>query len=206
MDLSGAVGLDEQNPSPQPDPSPLPEPRNRRPLFFAGTTEEPEEESQPAAGEDDVDGSASADPWTSEASGDLDDSEPPSWTGSPAGDKPAQLLSKRQLKDTAEAAVRISTGMVHTVAAKTPLQKELELYKADDDDAKAIGHPLAEIAYRRGDVVGGKLSSDANNLLQSVMGIAGYFAKQINKIGVIRQVEAGQAAGEVQAFPSEGAA
>lgn len=207
MDPSGAVDLDEQNPSPPPA-SPLPQPRTSHRSLFFNPAEDQEEESllPPATGEDTGDGSASAVPWTSEPSAGPSEPDPDSWTASSAGEKPAQLLSKRQLKDTAEAAVRISTGMVHTVAAKTELQKQLELYKADDEDAKAIGHPLAEIAYRRGDVVGGKLSPDANNLLQSVMGIAGYFAKQINKIGVIRQIEAGQNAGEVQTFPTEGAA
>lgn len=205
MDPSGAVELDEQNPSP-PGPSPLPEPRSGPRSLFFSPAEDQEESPYPATGEDDGDGSASGDPWTSEPSEPLDGSGPDSWTASPAGDKPAALLSKRQLKDTAEAAVLISTGMVHTVAAKTELQKQLELYKADTDDAKAIGHPLAEIAYRRGDVLGGKLSPDANNLLQSVMGIAGYVAKQINKIGTLRQIEQGQAAGEVQTFPTEGAA
>lgn len=202
MDLSGAVGLDEQSPSPQPEPSPLPQPRNQPKSLFYSPTED-EEESLGETEADDVDGSASGDPWTSESSDDLSDAHPTSWETSPAaGDKPAALLSKRQLKDTAEAAVLISTGMVHTVAAKTPLQKELDLYKADGDDAKAIGHPLAEIAYRRGDVLGGKLSPDANNLIQSVMGIAGYFAKQVNKIGTIRAIEQGQQAAEVQQFPT----
>jgi hypothetical protein len=207
MDSTGAVGLDESQPD-QPPP-PLPGPRSPRPLFYAGSQLETEEDSPlsplEAATEDAGAGSSTADPWTDPESESLDSSEPDSWTGSPAGEKPAQL-SKRQLRDTAEAAVHIGTGMVHTVAAKTELQRQVELYKADAEDAKAIGHPLADIAYRRGDVVGGKLSPDANSLLQSVLGIAGYFAKQINKIGTIRQIEAAQAGGEVQTFPTAGAA
>jgi hypothetical protein len=35
------------------------------------------------------------------------------------------------------------------------------------------------------------------------MGVAGYFTKQIGKIGVVRQLEAGQAAGEVQTIPRD---
>lgn len=198
MDPSGAVDLDE---SPD-DPTPLPQPRSRS-LFFAGTEDLEEAESplQSETGEDDAGGSASAGPWTSEPSDPLDDSEPDSWTASPAG-KPAALLSKAQMRATARTAVVVGTGMAHTVAAKTPVQKQLGLYLADDDDAKAIGDPLADIAYRRGDVVSGKLSPDANDLLRSMMGVAGYFAKQVAKIGEARRLEAGAQAGEVQQFPT----
>jgi hypothetical protein len=206
MDLSGAVGLDES-----PDESPVPPQRSPRGLFFRSPTAEEVEANPGTLSEGipevlDGDGSASGPGWTSDESDQWSDAGPDSSTASPAGEKPAQLLSKRQLRDTAEAAVHIGTGMVHTVAAKTELQRQLDLYKADEEDAKAIGHPLADIAYRRGDVVGGKLSPDANSLLQSVLGIAGYFAKQINKVGTIRQIEAAQNGGEVQTFPTEGAA
>ena len=201
MDPSGAVELDEQNPS-LPAPTPLPEPRNRPKSLFYDPTEDPQEESLTGMGEDD-DGSASGDPWTSEPSGDPGDVDPTSWETSPAaGDKPAALLSKAQMRATARTAVTIGTGMAHTVAAKTPAQKQLGLYLADDDDAKAIGEPLADIAYRRGDVLGGKLNPDANDLLRSMMGVAGYFAKQVAKIGEVRRIEAGVAAAEVQQFPT----
>jgi hypothetical protein len=202
MDLSGAVGLDEQSPNLPDESSPLPQPRSRG-LFFS-QTQDPEEteEPLPAAGEGDAGGSASADPW-SEPSDGLNDSEHDSWTASPAGDaKPAALLSKAQMRATARTAVTVSTGMAHTVAAKTPAQKQLGLYLADDEDARAIGDPLADIAHRRGDIVGGKLSPDANDLLRSMMGVAGYFAKQVAKIGEVRRIEAGAAAAEVQHFPT----
>ena len=202
MDLSGAVGLDEQSPSPQPDPSPLPQPRNRPKSLFYNPAEDLEEESLPATEEDGDAGSASGLGSTSEPFDDQLDSEPDSWTESPAGEKPAQLLSKAQLRQTSRAAVKSGTGMAHTVAAKTEAQQRVGLYLADDDDAKAIGDPLADIAYRRGDVVGGKLSPDANDLLRSMMGVAGYFAKQVAKIGEVRRLEAGAAAAEVQHFPT----
>lgn len=207
---SGAVVLDE-SPSPLPESlsSPLPGPRSPRGLFYAGnpSEEETEEESPLGTPEDAGDGSSTGDPWTeAERSEFLDDDEPSSSTASPAGDRPAQLLSKAQLRATARTAVKVGTGMAHTVAAKTEAQQLVGLYIADDDDAKAIGDPLADIAYRRGDVVGGKLSPDANDLLRSMMGVAGYFAKQVAKIGEVRRLEAGAAATEVQTFPAEGIA
>lgn len=201
MDLSGAVGLDESPSPPTPDPSPLPQPRNRG-LFFQTAEEDlEEEESPPATGEDDDGGSASGDPWTSGPSEPLDGSDHDSWTASPAGDKPAQLLSKHQLRLTARAAVKTATGVTHTVAAKSQEAQRLGLYLADEDDQKAIGDPLADIAYRRGDLVGGKLSPDANDLMRSIMGVGNYFAKQFALLGEIRRLQAGQTA-EVQQFPT----
>ena len=199
MDPSGAIDLDEQSPS---GPTPLPQPRAQsqsRGLFFQ-TTEEPEEESPYPPAEDDGDGSASEDQWSG-PSEPLDDSEPDSWTASPAGDaKAPALLSKAQMRATARTAVKVGTGVAHTVAAKTEAAQQLGLYIADDDDAVAIGHPLADIMHRRGDIVGGKLSPDANDLLRSVMGVAGYLAKQVAKIGQVRALEAGAAAGDPQTF------
>jgi hypothetical protein len=201
MDPSGAIDLDE-SPS-----GPLPSPRSTgRPLFFQTPDQEPEEEStslpETAELEDGDGGSVSAGPWTSEQSELLDDSDPDTYRESSTGERPAQLLGKAQLRATARTAVKVGTGVAHTVAAKTEAQQAVGLYIADDDDAKAIGDPLADIAYRRGDVVGGKLSPDANDLLRSMMGVAGYFAKQVAKIGEVRRIEAAQVAGEVQILSS----
>src|SRR4051812_43216889 len=116
MDSSGAAGLDE---SLAPPPSPLPPPRSPRGLFFRSPAgEETEEEASPLppATVADDGGSVSGDPW-SEYDEPSDDEHPTS-TASPAGDKPVtQLLSKKQMRDTARGAVKISTGMAHTVAA-----------------------------------------------------------------------------------------
>lgn len=203
MDSSGAVGLDE-SPSPPLEPlsSPLPGPRSPRGLFYGESPSEEETEEDSLTSEGAGAGSSTADPWTDQGSEFLDESEPDSWTGSPAGERPAQLLSKAQMRATARTAVQIGTGMAHTVAAKTPAQQQVGLYLADKEDCAAIGEPLADIAYRRGDVVGGKLSPDANDLLRSMMGVAGYFAKQVAKIGEVRRLEAGAAAAEVQHLPT----
>jgi hypothetical protein len=204
MDSSGSVSLDE---SPPVSPIP-PQPSSRRGLFFQGP-EDPEPENplhlvETAAA--DAGGSAS-DEWPAESPDLSEYADPTSSETSPAaGERPAQLLSRKQMRETAETAVKIGTGMAHTVAAKTQAQQQVGLYIADDDDAKAIGHPLADIMHRRGDLAGGKLSPDANSALQAVFGLVGYFTKQVQKVGIVRQLEAGQAAGEVQTFPTEGVA
>lgn len=203
MDSNGSVQLDESPPvSPIPSQSSV----RSRGLFFSGGREEEDQapaetlhlltEAEDAAGE-----SASDDPWSEydESS----DADPTSSRESSAADRPAQLLSKKQMRETAATAVKVGTGMAHTVAAKSDAQRQVGLYLADDDDAVAIGHPLADIMHRRGDIVGGKLSPDANDFLRSLMGVAGYFTKQVQKIGVVRQLEAGAAAGNVQTIPGD---
>ena len=204
MDSHGSALLDESPPaSPPPIPPQSGIRAQTRGLFFSQADQEEQESPYPQeTGEADAAGSGSDVPsgeW-----GDPNDAEPPTSTGSPAGESVTQLLSKKQMRETAETAVLVGTGMAHTVAAKTEAQKQVGLYLADAEDAAAIGHPLADIMYRRGDIVGGKLSPDANDFLRSVMGVAGYFAKQVAKIGQVRQLEAGAAAGEVQHLP-EGA-
>jgi hypothetical protein len=142
--------------------------------------------------------------WPSEPALDESDldSDPSSSPGSSRADKPAALLSQAQMRATARQAVTIGTGMVHTVAAKTEAQKSVGLYLADDDDAAHIGNPLGDIMHRRGDIVGGKLSPDANDFLKALMGVAGYITKQIQKVAYVRQVEAPAPQAEpVQQFP-----
>ena len=186
---------DESAPS-----SPLP-PRPRpslSPPFGWGSLPEPSlpetgEESLPADGSAD-DLSPSAGDWQDETD-EWDESTETSSPGStPAADVPrvSSLVSKHQLRKTAEQAVRIGGGMAHTVAAKRDEARAVGLYLAADDDAVAIGHPLADIMHRRGDVVGGKLSPDAASAFQAFMGLAGYLTKQVVKVGQIRDAQAPQ--------------
>jgi hypothetical protein len=202
LDHANGSVLDESS-SPSSPPQPLLNPPTS--LFgfgsLPGTEEEPD---SPTSDPSDDPGSDSETEWLNEPElddSDLDDSDP---TSSPASsaEKPAQLLSKAQMRKTARASVKIGTGMAHTVAAKTEAQRAVGLYLADDEDAANIGDPLADLMHRRGDVIGGKLSPDANDFLRSLMGVAGYLTKQIQKIGIVRQLEApAQQAADVQHIP-----
>jgi hypothetical protein len=133
--------------------------------------------------------------WQDDETGEWGESDGTSSPGStPGADVPkvSSLVSKHQLRKTAEQAVKIGGGMAHTVAAKTEEAKAVGLYLADDDDARNIGHPLADIMHRRGDVVGGKLSPDANSALQAFLGLAGYLTKQVTKVATIREAQTPQ--------------
>jgi hypothetical protein len=138
--------------------------------------------------------SPSATEWPSDETDEWDESDETSSPASSAEVPPAvtSLVSKAQMRRTAEQAVKIGGGMAHTVGAKSDEAKAVGLYLADDDDARNIGHPLADLMHRRGDVVGGKLSPDANNALQAFMGLAGYLTKQVVKTAQIREAQAPQ--------------
>jgi hypothetical protein len=200
LDHANGSVLDESS-SPSSPPQPLLSPPTS--LFGFGSL--PGTEDGPDSPTEDDPGSDSETEWPSELL-ELDDSDPdesdPSSSPASSADKPAQLLSKAQMRKTARASVKIGTGMAHTVAAKTEAQRAVGLYLADDEDAANIGDPLADLMHRRGDVIGGKLSPDANDFLRSLMGVAGYLTKQIQKIGIVRQLEApAQQAADVQSFP-----
>lgn len=194
---NGSPVLEDDSPS-----SPLLSPRKSR--FGFGSLPETEEELPQEPSPLDDPGSASGTDWESELELDESDldSDPTSSPGSSRAEKPAALLSQAQMRATARQAVKIGSGMAHTVAAKTEAQRAVGLYLADDDDAANIGNPLADVMHRRGDIVGGKLSPDANDFLRALMGVAGYLTKQIQKIGAVRQMEApAQQAADVQQFP-----
>jgi hypothetical protein len=201
LDHANGSVLDESD-SPSSPPQPLLAPPTS--LFGFGSLPEGEEGPESLSDPLDGPGSDSGTGWPSEPGLDESDldSDPISSSESSRADKPAALLSQAQMRATARSAVKIGSGMAHTVAAKSEAQKAVGLYLADDDDAANIGNPLADVMHRRGDIVGGKLSPDANDFLRSLMGVAGYLTKQIQKIGVVRQLEApAQQAADVQAFP-----
>lgn len=195
--LDDAPPLPDESSVPSSPLPPRPRPSLSPPFGWGSLPEEslPEtgEESLPA---DDPAGALSpSEDWQDDETGEWDESGETSSPGStPAADVPrvSSLVSKHQLRKTAEQAVKIGGGMAHTVAAKTDEAKAVGLYLADDDDAVAIGHPLADIMHRRGDVVGGKLSPDAASAFQAFMGLAGYLTKQVVKTGQIREAQAPQ--------------
>jgi len=175
--------LGDPIPSPRPSTSPAG-------LFFSGqdnATPVPEPATDPETGaplpsnplDDPPGGWASVSEWNDDAQSDPAD-DLTSSPGSPAGDVPGLKLGKSALRATGAKAVIIGSGMLHRMATRADtLQREAGLYLADEDDAKAIGHPLADIVSRRGGVAGKALSPDANDALSAALGLAGFMSKQI---------------------------
>jgi hypothetical protein len=187
-EANGAVLLEQSESQPSPIPSPSP---SRVRMFFSGS--QPEEESRqdllPGSPLPDDAGSGSDSEWLS------DPDESPSETSSPAssadGGGPLKPLSKAALKATSRKGVLIATSAVHRFAAKTELEKQARLYIADDQDQELIGDPVANLLSRRGGVVGGKMSEDANDALGALMGLANYIGKQVALTVEIGRIQAG---------------
>jgi hypothetical protein len=188
-----------------PIPSPRPSPNPLRSLFFSGqdnATPVPDPATDPETGaplpslqlDDQPGGSASVDDWSDDAQSDLEDTTS---TGSRAGEQlPGFKLGKAAMRATAAKGVIIGSGMLHRMATRAEtIQREAGLYLADEEDAKAIGHPLADIVSRRGGVAGKALSADANDALSAALGLAGFMSKQIALQMQIAQHERAQAGG-----------
>jgi hypothetical protein len=192
MSLDEAV-LEQSDPGQIPSPLP-PQPRNllRGPsLFFSGSQpEEPEpwptleETSQPADG----DGSASDD----ESLSDPDESPEETSSRDSSGDAggPLKPLGKAALRATTRKGVLIATSAVHRIAARQVLERKAGLYIADEQDQELIGDPVANLLHRRGGIVGGKMSEDANDALSALMGLANYVSKQIVLTAEIGRLQA----------------
>jgi hypothetical protein len=199
MNLDEANGaVLEQSDASQPSPSPTPSP-NRGVLgnlFFSGSQPEEEFPSPPSSPLPNDDGSASADEWQS----DPDESHPEtSSPGSSAdGGGPLKPLSKAALRATSRKGVLIATSAVHRFAAKTELEKRAGLYIADDQDQELIGDPVANLLSRRGGVVGGKMSEDANDALGALMGLANYIGKQVALTVEIGRIQSGGTESDIE--------
>lgn len=101
----------------------------------------------------------------------------------------ASPLGKKAAQDTARKAVIIGSAMAHTALAKTEAQKAVGLYLADEDDASAIGDPLASIAGRRAGAAGAAANPDVADAISAMLGMAGFISKQIVKGQQARQLD-----------------
>jgi hypothetical protein len=129
--------------------------------------------------------------------------ESPAGTSSRASTRASNPLVGDGLRDMARNGIIIASHQVHTyVGSRTPGQRAVELYRADDEDAASIGDPLARIAGRRDGV--GEMSPDTADLMAAMMGLAGYAAKQIQKNATAQKIDARTAGGaaDVQPMPT----
>lgn len=123
--------------------------------------------------------------WDSEgASPDSEPSESPAGTSSRgstpvAEQKVASPLAGEGMRETFRNGVIIASHQAHKMLVKTQGQLEAGLYIADEQDAAAVGDPLARIAGRRDAL--GVVSPDTADLMAAMMGLAGYASKQIQR-------------------------
>lgn len=152
-------------------PSPSPDPTQTSLLF--GATPSP----APQPGEKDQ-------PWTPEWSS---DDAPASADDAPASPSAPRSTKARlrALTETTRQGVRTAGGFLHMQLTRpeTP-ERDFGLYLPDDDDVEAIAAPLASLASRR--VPEGVANPDVTDLLQLVLGVASYVAKQRGLVADLR--------------------
>lgn len=141
----------------------------------------------------------------------VDDS--PSLSGEPSDELPGpsegprtssrgssgSALSKRALRDAARAGVITAGGIAHQVLARDELEQQAGLYLADEDDAEAIGDPLANMANRRGGL-GAAGNPDLADAIAALIGLALYIVKQLARWNAVK------AARRAGVSPAEGRA
>lgn len=98
-------------------------------------------------------------------------------------------LSKRTLRDAARAAVLGAGGIAHEFLAQQEAQQQVGLYLADEQDAEAIGDPLASIAHRHGGI-GGAANPDLGDAIAAIVGLAVYVSKQLGRAREARRLRA----------------
>lgn len=131
--------------------------------------------------DDQLAGSPSGSEWSSDATGEDDESGPTSSRSSasdPASRKPfakrAQLLAARQ-------AVKIAGSMAHQHLARDEAAQAVGLYLVDDETAQQIGDPLARIAARHAPIDGGAVNEDVADGIAAMLGVAKFVSLTIEK-------------------------
>ncbi|MFT3873416.1 MAG: hypothetical protein QM714_12365 [Nocardioides sp.] len=110
--------------------------------------------------------------------------------GDGSGSRVRWIRSRKQLLKPFRAGVHTAGGIVAELLTRpgTP-EREAQLWVPDDDDAKAIGDPLAGLASRRmGD---GPENPDVTDLIGLAIGLLGYVVKQRVKRTQLYQAFAG---------------
>ena len=116
-------------------------------------------------------------------------------------------LSKRALRDSCRKGVLVAGGVAHTLhgfLTHDEIAKAYDVYLADEDDAQAIGDPLASIAQRRGGL-GAAGNPDVADALAALIGLAMYGMKQLARFGEARAYRHAVASGTAGAGTDDGA-
>lgn len=178
----------------QPDPHPFPYPNE---LMTEETSESP------------------SDPTSLPYSGPLGDSpsdsdelsdgpsDPSMGARSSSRGSSGSALSKRTLRDACRRGVLMAGSIAHTALARDEIAQLHGLYLADDDDAEAIGDPIASIAQRRGGL-GAAGNPDLADAIAALIGLALYGTKQLARFADARAHRHAVASGTAGAGPDDG--
>lgn len=112
----------------------------------------------------------------------------PAGTPSKGSSRVTNPLNGEGLQDMFRGGVLIAGDQAHRILARTEGQREVGLYATDQDDAEAIGDPLARIAQRHEGI--GEVNPDTADLLAAMMGLTRYASKQIGRNQQARALDA----------------
>lgn len=111
------------------------------------------------------------------------------------GSSGSSITSKAALRRAARKGVIMAGDGAHLYLARDEAAKAVDLYRADDDDAKSVGDPLANIAHRHGGL-GDSANTDFADAIAALFGLAAYAFKQISRARIAAQLRAQHAAAE----------
>lgn len=100
-------------------------------------------------------------------------------TSSGSGEPPQKI--KDLIVEGGRALVLMAGAAAHQSLARSETARAVEMWATDDDDAEAIGDPLAGMANRRLGAIANASSPDAEDLIGAVVGIVTYGIKQYRK-------------------------
>ncbi|OJV76559.1 MAG: hypothetical protein BGO37_10950 [Cellulomonas sp. 73-92] len=115
---------------------------------------------------------------------------PPSSTGSSAS-----APTKRVIQENARKAVFMAGEGAHQLLSKDEFDEQVDLYRADADDAKSIGDPFGAIVHRHG-LLGAAANPDVMDGINALVGLAVYGWKQFERVREARRLRKLQRAAE----------
>lgn len=138
-----------------------------------------------------------------DAPSDPSEAGPRSSTGSSA--KAPSTASKRALRDAVRAGVMITGSLANEFLARDQATATVGLYRTDEQDAEAIGDPIASIVNRHGGI-GTAGNPDLADAIAALIGLALYARKQLSLWLTAKEHRRFLAAGGTQDAPAEDSA
>lgn len=109
----------------------------------------------------------------------------------PRGSSRRELFDGKDLAEAIEGGVIGVSVLMHENLTRDDLERDAELYIADEADAKNLSQPLAGIAERRMGAAARAASPDLADAVAAAIALAVYITKQLKKWSAIRRIRRG---------------
>ncbi len=115
---------------------------------------------------------------------------------SSAGSSASSAPGKHAIQENARKAVLMAGEGAHQLLAKDEWDEQVDLYRTDVDDAKAIGDPVGAIVHRHG-LLGAAANPDVMDGINALVGLAVYGWKQVERVREARRLRKAQRQAEM---------